>query len=196
MRWALLFSGLLAVAPYTFGLDRHGAAQLLRHRLELAAGSLPYLLITPEATAIYVKGIPVKRLPIREATGLGQGKSRASQVVTVVPVTPVRKILLRADEPQFDSTRPSPEEAVGVEDMPEAFLVELEDGSLLYVRSGNWHGVTYWLREKILQLRLTWSYLGALLKGNLSASLVQLEMDGFWARRLFWTLQKGSGVIY
>ena len=196
MRWALLFSGLLAVAPYTIGSDREGSAQQLRHRLELAAGSLPYLLITSESTAIYVKGLLVKRLPIREATGLGRGKSRASEVETVVPVAPVRKIVLRADKPGFDSTRVSPDEAVSVDDMPEAFLVELKDGSLFYVRSGTWHGVTYRLREKILQLRLTWSYLGAILKGNLNASLIQLEMESSWARRLFWTLQKGSGVIY
>ena len=196
MRWALLFSGLLAVAPNSLGLDRERTAQQLRYRLELAAGSLPYLLITPGSTVIFVKGLQVKRLPIREATGLGHGKSRASQVETMMPVAPVRKIILRADEPRFDSTRVAPDEAVSVDDMPEAFLVELRDGSLFYVRSGAWHGVSYWFREKILQLRLTWSYLGVILTGNLDASLIQLEMDGSWARRLFWTLQKGSGVIY
>ena len=196
MRWALLFSGFLALGPFAMGLDREGAVQRLRDRLELAAGSLPYLLITPKAIAIYVRGIPVKRLPIRGATGLGQGRSRASEVVAIVPVTPVREILLRADEPGFDSTRPSPEKTVGVEDMPEAFLLKLEDGSLFYVTSGAWHGVLYWLREKTVQMRLTSSYLGSLLRGNLSASLIQLEMESFWARRLFWTLQEGSGVIY
>ncbi len=196
IRWSLLFWGLLALAPYGLGSERQESAQLLRHRLELAAGSLPYILVTPKSAAIYVKGIPVKRLPIREATGLGHGKSRASRVETVVPVTQVRKIVLRPDEPGFDSTRFSPHEAVSVDDMPEAFLVELKDGSFFYVRSGAWHGTTYWLREKVLQLRLTWSYLGAILKGNLSASLIQLEMEDSWARRLFWTLQKESGVIY
>ena len=196
MRWPLLLSGLLAVAPNSLGLDRERAAQQLRYRLELAAGSLPYFLVTPRATEVYVKGIPVKRLPIREATGLGRGQYRASHVETVVPLAPVRKIVLRADEPGFPSTRISADKAVSVEDMPEAFLVELKDGSLFYVRSGTWHGVAYWLREKILQLRLTWSYLGAILEGNLSASLIQLEMEGSRARRLFWTLQRGSGVIY
>ncbi len=178
------------------GPARQESTQRLRHRLELAAESLPYLVITPEATAIYVKGVAVKRLPIREASGLSQGKSRTSQVATVVPVAPVRKIVLRANELRLDATRSSPKDTVGVEDMPEEFVVGLEDGSLFYVRSGIWHGVTYWLRGKILQFRLTWSYLGSLLKGNLSASLIQLEMEGFWARRLFWTLQEGSGVIY
>ena len=196
MRWALLFSGFLALGPFAMGLDREGAVQRLRDRLELAAKPLPYLLITPEATVIYVKGIPVKRLPICGATGLSQGKSRASEVVAIVPVTPVPEILLRADEPDFDSTRPSPEKTVGVKEMPGAFLVELKDGSFIYVRAATWQGVLYWLREKTLELRLTGSYLGSLLRGNLSASLIRLEMESFWARRLFWTLQEGSGVIY
>ena len=196
MRWALLFSGLLALAPDAMGLDREGASQRLSHQLELAAASLPYFLITPEAIEIYVKGIPVKRLPIREATRLGQGQSRTSQVEAVVPVEPVREIVLRANEPRFNSTQVSANEVVSVDDMPGTFLVELKDGSLFYVKSGNGHGVIYWLREKIHQFRLTWSYLGALLEGNLNASLIQLEMEGFWARRFFWTLQEGSGVIY
>ena len=114
----------------------------------------------------------------------------------MMPVAPVRQIVVKADEPRFDSTRVAPDETVSVDDMPEAFLVKLRDGSLFYVRSGAWHGVSYWFREKILQLRLTWSYLGVILTGNLDASLIQLEMDSSWARRLFWTLQKGSGVIY
>lgn len=194
MRWILLLSNLLLATPCANGLNRDQSLEVLRYRLDLAAQTAPYFHLTPTAAVIYLGGVAVKHLPVRTVAGLSQG--RYSKVQTLEPVEPIRKIVVRADEAGFDPQEVSPEETVGIDDMPEQFLVGLEDGSLVHVTTGARGGVCYWMKETFLKLRLAWSYMGALLKDNLNASVIRLEMKDYWARRLFWSLQEGSGVIY
>jgi hypothetical protein len=109
----------------------------------------------------------------------------------------MRQIVVRVDKISADpsETVSSPDEIVGVEDMSDCYLIELTDGSLIWVTGDSSAGFMNGLRRRWLQSKTVCRFLFDRVMGR-PARLVALKMDSTSARHLFWLLQPGMGVIY
>lgn len=174
---ALPLSSLLLSPQWTpadsEALDRELA--ILEYRLELARGPEAHIEIRPDCVTALVKGIPVKKFPVRHSGFPSHTTPRLSHVASILPPAPVLRVVVRLDQGSPSDTVSALEDIVSVEDMPDTFSITLADGSLLHVTSNP--GRAYRLLADPVNFHV-------------------LYMDRAPAQHLFWILKAGMRVVY
>ena len=117
----------------------------------------------------------------------------------VVPLNPPRRVVLdsaalaeQAQDPSADVG--SLDQIIGVDEMPDVYLVRFDDGSVWLVNFQGWRGfVEAWAKSRL--------QFGVLLKeadrlfrdGKVRARFLEMSNDS--ARELFWVLEKGMKTL-
>ena len=186
---------LLAAALDGQPAARANPGHLLEHHLELAAEQKAYLQITPAGIWVFFNGVAVQFLPVRRAGGLAP-ETQMARVEGKLPVTPPPRIVVDADRIVARSAAVDTlEEIVSLEDMPPMFVLLLDDGSAILIRSEEPRGFGSFFRRKGLELKFAWRWLHSALRADSSEAAV-LEMDARGARWFYWIVEEGMGVIY
>lgn len=169
----------------------------LEHHVELARKPKAYFQLTPAAVVVYMKGLEVKRLPVERSKGLNPNLPALAYIKSRMSAFPLRQVVVRHEYVPEDpsATVASPEEIVSVDDMPDSFAFELDDGSFVLVTSGASVGFAGGVRKMMLRSRVLLSYLWRRLQRS-SLRLILLRMDPPSARHFYWLVQEGMGVIY
>ena len=144
----------------------------------------PQVEISVDAARIVQRGILLKEIPIRRSNR-GTGPVRSSRVLKLDPPRPVEEIRASQGKPAPLISRR------GVDDMPNTFAVELENGSVLFVAPPDLVGLTG--KSVPNGGCLILAQFQSLVR---EVSVLQLEMEEPAARRLFWVLRKGTEVSY
>jgi hypothetical protein len=186
--------GILCLTLVLSGIPAGGASEVdrLRARLALVREGVLFLELREDALSLQAAGWEVKRIP---ATSLGWGKRRPIGVSRVKDLQSARPI----PETVMDSSRLAEAEDVtasvstldqiiGVEEMPDTFLVRFEEGGLWLVEPGGWVGPRQWLGDRLLSWKVLGYLLGALIRGE-RLEVLFVTTDRESARRIFWILR-------
>lgn len=190
-----MWLGLAAFGPAAdHPVAVHSEEARLKLRIELARKNSLFLEHRADAVEVLAAGWKLKRFA---HTGVQVGRHsppRLTRVVEVVPLEPPPQKVLdvgSAEAPDPSGTAGSLEDIVGVEEMPDIFVVRFDDGTTWLVESERWPGVRLWARKRILRLRLEW----ANFRAGHPSSLWFMRTDPISARHLYWILQKDFQVI-
>ncbi|GAB4111454.1 MAG: hypothetical protein Kow001_12900 [Acidobacteriota bacterium] len=166
----------------------------LKLRIELARKNSLFLEHRADAVEVLAAGWKLKRFG---HTGFQVGRyrpPRLTRVVEVLPLEPPPQKVLdvgSAEAPDPSGTAGSLEDIVGVEQMPDIFVVRFDDGTTWMVEGERWPGLWLWARKRLLRLRLEW----ANLRAEHPAPLWFMKTEPASARHLYWILQKDFQVI-
>lgn len=172
----------------------HPEAARLRLRSELSRQNKLFVEHRADAVEVLAAGWKLKRF---RHDGLRYGPDRPVRLTQVAEVNPLAHPPERVldvgsmEAPDPSGTAGSKEEIVGVEQMPDVFVVRFDDGTVWLVWTERWGGVGWWLKKHLLQIRL----LTAVWRAEESAPLWIMRTDPESARHLYWVLQKGFQVI-
>lgn len=188
---------LLPVVANCLAQSPESQLLLLRHRVALAEDKQAFLQLDAESIQVLIKGLSVKRLPVKSLESAPSGPWRRSRVKSITPAEPPRGVVVHAEQinPDTLGSVSSAEEMVSVSDMPDGFSVALEDGSLLLIVGETDRGTMYRLKSGLLQLKVVYSFLWRRSLGR-PVRLLKLELASETAREMFWLLRPGMGVIY
>jgi hypothetical protein len=186
----------LGVNTYTEQWRDTCPVSVLEHHVTLAGEPRAYLHCFDNALAIFVKNLEVKRFPILKREG-PPPPPRLSRIVSWNSAMAPPQVVVQAEYLQDNpaDTVTSLDEIVAVEDMPETFAIELEDGTHFFISSGASLGLTGTIRKKLFELTTAISFLRARLDKQPACMLV-LYMEKASAQHLYWVLQERMGVIY
>jgi hypothetical protein len=169
---------------------------VLEYHLTLSGEPGAYLHVFDTDLTVFVKGLEVKRWQILGKRG-PRLAPRLSRVASWSSAIPPPRIVVQAEYLQENpaDTVSSSEEIVAVDDMPETFTFELEDGTHFLVTSRASLGMAGTLRRRLFEMRTACSFLRARLRGQ-PASMMVLYLEKSPAQHLYWVLQERMGVIY
>ena len=172
-------------------------AQILRLHLELAGQPKAYVEVSRDSVGVFMRGMQVKVIPVRRFTSFYASAPRMSKVVAKTSAVPTREVVVRVEtiSENPSDTVSNVEDIVSVDDMPDCYVIELADGSFLWVVGDSNKGLITAKRKEWLQLKVACRfYLRRALGRRVSLNI--LEMDSASARHLYWLLQPDMGVIY
>jgi hypothetical protein len=195
---AILFLtiGLLRGAPVAAA---DAGPSLLSHRLALIREGHIFLEVEEDAIAIYVAGWKVKEFPVSAHQIAIGDRSEVTSVADVIPLNPPRRIVLDsavlAEEAQDTSADVSSlDQIIGVDDMPEIYLVKFDDGTVWMVNFEGWQGLAKAWKKSRLQWQTLLDATGGLFhKGIVRARFLEMPPDT--ARELYWVLEKEMKVL-
>lgn len=172
----------------------HPEAARLQIRTQLAREARLYVEL--KASSVTVSAAGWDQMEFTQAAEWSGPKRpiRLTKVSEVEPLQPPPERVLDVGDmsaPDPSGTASSLEDIVGVDQMPEIFLVRFDDGTAWLVRSEDWGGWGNRVRGNWLQLKLLVSQWLA----EDPAPLVFLATDAVSARHLYWLLQKDFPVI-
>jgi hypothetical protein len=169
-------------------------AARLQLRAELARGRQLFLEHSPGALVVQAAGWELKRF---SHTGFLHGTARPVRLTRVTEIEPLDPPPERVmdvgsmEAPDPSGTAVSQEEIVGVEQMPDVFVVRFDDGTVWLVWADEWGGVGEWLSTLLLRVRLRI----AAWRAADPAPHWSMQTDPRSARHLYWMLQKDLQVI-
>ncbi len=197
MRLTVLFLTISFLA----GLADAAAADpsALSQRLALIKEGHRFLEVEEESIAIYVAGWRVKEFPaLIHQVAIGEG-NEVTVVDEVIPLDPPRRVVLdsaaMAEEAQDTSADVSSlDQIIGVDEMPEMYVVKFDDGTIWMVNFEGWRGLSAAWKKSRLQLRLLLDVAGRLLRdGSVRARFFEIPPKS--ARELFWVLENGMKIL-
>ena len=190
MRWALSLLLCYGVMPQEEASDSgRESIPLLEYKRELMGDPRPFVHLTPDGILVHFKHVDLKRIPVVELREDAPKDLRWSRVRTWSP-TPERPTLV-ADDSSIDDVDPL-ELILRVDDMPDVFVVWLEDATLLAFTSNPEHRTS---GEVLGRLERDHPSLADTLAEPWDRSLF-IRLEAGAARELYWLLQEGTGVIY
>ncbi len=173
------------------------AVARLRGQVSLARSGTAYVLAQPDALILLVKGVELKRFPVRRLWG-HRPDAAVSRVVDRIPAVGPPQVTVDAQRAarQFDKVGSvaSKDEIVSVQDMPETFLVRFSDGSQWWISSDHWEGPAHAVRKQFLQYRAGFHWLWTRATSP-SAKTTIYRVDRPVAQQLFWIIREEMGVI-
>ncbi|MFZ0427589.1 MAG: hypothetical protein WAO20_05705 [Acidobacteriota bacterium] len=171
----------------------------LSARLELMRQGGVFLESTDDALEVYAGGWKVQRIPAR-ILEISRGKSvAAGQVRELVPLVPVPAVIIDSEEVAADAGDTNADvstldQIIGVDKMPDSYLVYFDDGSIWIVNPGSWFGISRIWRKGKLQFQVA-RQLADQVIGRDGLRLSFLTMDEASARHLYWILEEGLPVL-
>lgn len=196
MRLAALFLSISLLAGPAFAA---ADPSVLSQRLSLIKEGHPFLEVEEAAIGIYVAGWKVKELPASiHQIAIGE-RSEVTSVAQVIPLNPPRRVVLDsavlAEEAQDTSADVSSlDQIIGVDEMPEIYMVNFDDGTVWMVNFQGWQGLSKAWKKSRLQWQLLLDASGRLFHEE-SVRARFLEMPSDSARELFWVLEKDVKVL-
>ena len=198
MRVAVLFLtiGILAGSP---AAAADADPSLLSDRLALIKEGHPFLEVEADAIVLYVAGWKVKEFPVSAHQVAIGDRSEVTAVADVIPLNPPRRLVLDsavlAEEAQDTSADVSSlDQIIGVDEMPETYLVKFDDGTIWMVNFEGWQGLAQTWKKSRLQWQTLVDATGRLFhEGSVRARF--LEMPSGSARELYWVLEKEMKVL-
>ena len=178
------------------------ANRLLRAELDLARTPKVYFIFDLVQRRIRLKaaGFPVAEMPIAGLRLWGAGPAVKVHTLTGKETwfPPQRqKIEVAAGEPEKDATHPFVLQALELDDMPTSFRAELDDGSILTIRSAPeglfsrlWEGgrILFWYLTR--PLISDWRFL----RGK-PYTEVRLTLPARDVRLLYWSFSEGAPCL-
>lgn len=168
----------------------------LELQLRLAREKKIYLLIRSGGIDIFLQGVRLKEIPVVRLEGR-LGPVASSPVRSILPISSPDPVVVDADQVAIDPSADvsSLEEIVTVDAMPATFLIQLEDGTTLFVETTGLPGFVDFFRTSALGVFAVYGHFASLLR-HPSCRLLHLRLSPAHARQLFWHLEPGMPLIY